>query len=65
MLLRVLFLLPRKDDVEYFNPKEDGVLKILPLLYGLTDSGDYWKVTFNKNVREDLGMESASTDPSL
>ena len=39
-----------------FKPGPDQLLRLRKRLYGLSDSGDYWHVTFANNLRADLGM---------
>ena len=55
-------------DVYIKPPKElklegDEVLKLLKPLYGLSDSGDYWKKTFHLHMRDDLHMHTLTGDP--
>lgn len=57
-LLRDVYIKPGKE----FELGEDQILKLLRPLYGLSDSGDYWGATFSKHLKEDLGMETTTTD---
>ncbi len=60
-LLRDVYLKPTKE----LEIPADSVLKLLKPLYGLADSGDYWHSTFQKHIKQDIGMENTAADMSL
>ena len=60
-LMRDVYVRPTKE----FNLGADQLLKLLKPLYGLSDSGDYWHVTFANHLQHDLGMISTAGDLSL
>ncbi len=41
------------------------VLKLLRLLFGLADSGDYWHAKFSIHLTDDLGMKAVASDMLL
>lgn len=41
------------------------LLRLLQLLYGLSDAGDYWYATFSRHLRNDLCMAPTAGDLSL
>ena len=60
-LQRTIFLRPPK---EMKLPPEKLLLLKKPL-YGLSDSGDYWRHTYDGHVKTDLGMTPTIGDPAL
>lgn len=60
-LIREVYMKPSKE----FEIPAGHLLKLLKPLYGLSDSGDYWNVTFKDHIQSDLGMESTVSDKSL
>ena len=60
-LMREVYVKPTKE----FKLNSDQLLKLLKPLYGLSDSGDYWHVTFANHLKNDLGMSPAAGDLSL
>jgi Reverse transcriptase (RNA-dependent DNA polymerase) len=63
-LMRDVFIDPKKNSDE-FKLNCDQVLKLLRLLYSLTDAGDYWNATMSRHMRDDLGMIPTAGDISL
>lgn len=45
-----------------FHITETELLRLVRYLYGITDSGDYLGVTFDKYLRHDLGIRTFETD---
>lgn len=60
-LQRKIFVKPWKE----FGLKDEKMLKLLKALYGLSKSEDYWKKTFHKLLRNDLGMKVGISGPDL
>lgn len=58
---------PLRKDV-YVPPKHDStlkqnhLLKLLKLMYSLSDSGDYWHDTFEENISVHINMRQATED---
>lgn len=57
-LMQDIYLKPTKE----FNLSSDQLLKLFKLLYGLSDSGDYWHHTFTAHLNGDLNMTSTTDD---
>ena len=64
-LARTLYLDPRPEDRHLFDLTDDEVLLLVRPLYGVCDAGDYWFVTLQRHVRDDLLMTPLSSDPAL
>ena len=64
-LSREIYLRPRKEDLKFFGIHDGQLLQLIRAFYGVTDAGDYWGVTFDKHVKQDLEMEPTEVDPSL
>jgi len=64
-LARTLYLDPRPEDRHLFDLTDDEVLLLVRPLYGVCDAGDYWLVTLQRHVRDDLLMTPLSSDPAL
>ena len=64
-LSREIYLRPRKEDLKFFGIQDRQLLRLKRALYGVTDAGDYWGVTFDRHVKQDLQMQPIETDPSL
>lgn len=64
-LSREIYLRPITKDFKYFEVHEGHLLNLLKPLSGNGDSGDYWGVTFDRNVKEDLRMKPADGDLPL
>lgn len=47
---------------EEFQLRSDQLLKLLNLLYGLSDSADYWHKTFVRHITRDLSMKLSTSD---
>ena len=62
---RKIFLLPKKRDLEAFGLEEHEIMELLRPLYGTCDSGDYWGVTVQRHITDDLKMTPTAGDPSL
>ena len=62
---REIYLRPKVEDRKYFRVTGDVLLQILRALYGVTDAGDYWCVTSDKHIKDDLSMVPTEIDPSL
>jgi Reverse transcriptase (RNA-dependent DNA polymerase) len=60
-ILRDVYVKPTKE----FVLEPGKILKLLPPLYGLSDSGDYWGRTLSNHLKGDLGMESTTGDPDF
>ncbi|CDF33317.1 unnamed protein product [Chondrus crispus] len=52
-------------DLQFFEMSADDALDLRKPLYGNGDSGDYWRVTFDRHARQDLKMTPTDGDPSL
>lgn len=59
-LMRDVYIKPSQE----FELGPYHLLKLLKPLYGLSDSGDYWHVTFAKHIQQDLGMVKMIGDMS-
>jgi len=64
-LARTLYLDPRPEDRHLFDITDEEVLLLVRPLYGVCDAGDYWFVTLQRHVRDDLLMTPLSSDPAL
>lgn len=64
-LTRKIFVLPKKRDLEMLGVSEDELLELLMPLYGICDAGDYWGVTVEYHVEDDLNMKPSIGDPAL
>jgi len=64
-LARTLYLYPRHEDRHLFDLTDDGVLLLVRPLYGVCDAGDYFFVTLQRHVRDDILMTPLSSDPAL
>lgn len=64
-LSRDIYLKLRHDDAQLFGLAEGELLKVLLLLHGIPDSGDYWDVTVTAHTEKDLELSSLTGDPSL
>jgi len=64
-LARTLYLDPRPEDRNLFDLTDGEVLLLVRPLYGVCDAGDYWFVTLQRHVRDDLLMTPLSSDPAL
>ena len=62
---REIYLRPKEEDRKYFRVTEDFLLQKIRALYGVTDAGDYWGVTSDKHIKDDLSMVPTEIDPSL
>ena len=60
-LLREVYLSSNK----HLQDPAGYILKLLRLLYGLADSGDYGHATFAEHLRKHLGMQTVDSDMSL
>lgn len=54
-----------KKTVLEFNLTADEALQLITPLYDLTESGDHWFETLDKDHREELGMDVLHSDPTL
>lgn len=59
--MRDVYIKPSKE----FHLERGQLLQLLKHLYDLSDSGDYWHVTFSKHLRDDLMMTPTTGDLSL
>lgn len=57
-LQREVFVKPPAE----FELKINQILKLMKLLYELTDSGDYWHHTLNRYLRDDMEMSPTTRD---
>ena len=48
-----------------FSLAPEECLQLMKPLYGLCKSGDLWHATLDRHHRQDLGMKSLDTDPTL
>lgn len=64
-ITRKIYIRIKKQDRESFGLEEDDLLKLNKQLYGLWDAGDYWGVTMNEHIIDDLGLVPAPGDPFL
>lgn len=56
-----VYIQPSKE----FELNENQVLKLLKPLYGLADAGDYWGKTMSSHLRNDLEMETTTSDAAF
>lgn len=64
-LSRSVYLRPKKEDLELFKIQPNELLDLLLPLYGLCDAGDYWGVTLDIHITEDLGMKATKRDRAV
>lgn len=64
-LTRKIYLQPKKKDMAIMGVGSDEVLELLFPLYGLCDAGDYWGVTFEKHLVNDLNMTPMKSDGAM
>ena len=64
-LSQEIYLRPKREDLKFFGIQDRQLLRLKRALYGVTDAGDYWGVTFDRHVKQDLKMQPIETDPSL
>ena len=64
-LSRKIYRKPKAKDRQYFGLEDDQILQLVKPIYGTTDVGDYWDVTVENHVKNDLEMEPMTGDPSL
>ena len=62
---REIYLRRKEGDRKYFRVTGDVLLQMLRALYGVTDASDYWGVTLDKQIKDDLSMVPTDIDPSL
>ena len=60
-----MFLLSKRADLKYFSLCEEDILELLKPIYGISDAGDYWGVTVDCHVKNDLVIAPQLGDPSL
>lgn len=60
VLIREVYILPKQG----FNLQNEEMLKLVKLLYGRKNSGDYWHITMKNHLHNDLGMKQISVDPA-
>lgn len=65
VLTRDVYLQPKPEDLHLFGLRPDELLKIIKPLYGLCDFGDYWNVTIDDHLKNDLKMRKDVSDVSL
>lgn len=51
--------------MEHFGISEGEILELPRPIYSMTDAGDYWRVTVDIHVKNDLGLIRIRRDPSL
>lgn len=64
-LTRKIYIKVRKRDLETFGLQENELLELNKPLYGLCDAGNYWSVTIEERIINDLGLTPTPGDPSL
>jgi len=64
-LAHTLYLDPRPEDRHLFSLTDDEFLLLVRPLYGVCDAGDYWFLTLQRHVRDDLLMTPGSSEPAL
>ena len=62
---REIYLRPKEEDRKYFQVIGEVLLQILRALYRVMDAGDYWGVTSDKHIKDDLSMVPTEINPSL
>lgn len=64
-LTRSVYLQPKKGDLEIFGLQNDELLELLLPLYGLCDAGDYWGITLDIHITDDLKMKPIKSDSAV
>lgn len=64
-LTREVYIRPKKEDLHLFDLNDGQVLKLKMPLYGVCDAGDYWGVTMDEHLINDIGMTPTPGDPAL
>lgn len=64
-LTRKIHIRFKKQHLKTFGLNEDDLLELNKPLYGLCDAGDYWGVTIDEHLINDLGMCPVLGDSSL
>jgi hypothetical protein len=59
--MRYVYIKPSAE----FDLNANQVLKLLRQLYGLANSGDYWRSTLLNHLKEELGMKQTVGDPAM
>ena len=64
-LTREIYVRPKHEDLNYFGLKHTQLLRLIRLLYGICDSGDYWRSTLSKFAVDKLKLHPLHGYPSL
>lgn len=64
-LTRQVFIMPRKEDRDLLGITDDEILELILPLYGICDAGDYWGVTVEYHVQDDLDMTPCIGDAAM
>lgn len=64
-LTRMIYIRVKPEDRALFGISDDELLLLTKPLYGICDAGDYWGITIEGHVVNDLGMQPLRSDPAL
>ena len=64
-LTRLVFVLPKKRDMDHFRIAEEEIVELLRPIYSMTDAGDCWGVTVDHHTKDELGLVPLLGDLSL
>lgn len=64
-LTRKIYVQPKEKDLDIFGLKKGELFELNKPLYGICDAGDYWGVTMDEHIVNDLHMTPMAGDAAL
>lgn len=64
-LTRKIYVKPKLKDLEIFGISDDELFELIFPLYGLCDAGDYWGLTIEDHLTNDIGMKPLTGDGAV
>lgn len=64
-LTRKTCIQPKPDDISIFGLQTNELFELNKPLYGIYEAGDYWGVTLEEHIINDLGMSPLADDSEL
>lgn len=64
-LSRHIYIQPKPQGLQLFDLKPDELLELVKPLYGICEAGDYWGITMEEQLVNDLNMKPTPGDPAL
>lgn len=64
-LSRQIYIQPKKEDMYLFGLQDGELLHLIKPLYGICEAGDYWGVTIEEHLTNDLKMIPVPGDSAL